>query len=124
VREKGIVYPLVVTLCFIILLFIGFVAEKVFSEREFVYLQEQQLKQYRLAEQAVKRASEIAAEWKGFPNEHKLYLNEGYVKIVIHQTTEDERLFVIDSITDRKHTKRIKVYYNVKQKSVIKWVEG
>lgn len=123
-NEKGLVYPLVVTLSFIILVFFSFVTEKVFSERQFVYLQEENLRQVRLLQQGVDRATLLTDHVTGYPSLHMINLNEGNVNIAIYQTTDDERMFIIEAVTARKHTKRVKVYYNVSQKSVTKWVEG
>lgn len=122
--ERGFVYPLVVTLCFIILIFFSFVTENVYSERKFVYLQEEQLRQVRLLQQAVDRSSELVDDGIHFPSEHILNVNEGRLKIVISKLSEDEVVFDIEAVTARKNTKRAKVYYNVKQKSATKWVEG
>jgi hypothetical protein len=44
--------------------------------------------------------------------------------LVINQTSEEERLIMIEASTDKQHTKKVKVYYNVTQNSVTKWVEG
>lgn len=123
-NERGFVYPLVVTLCFMILIFFSFVTENVFSEREFVYLQEEQMLQVRLLQQAVDRASELVDDVVYFPSEHLLNVNEGRIQIVISKMSEAEVVFDIDAVTARQHTRRAKVYYNVKQKSVTKWVEG
>ncbi|MFG6494208.1 competence type IV pilus minor pilin ComGG [Fictibacillus sp. UD] len=122
--EKGFVYPLVVIICFMMLIFFSFVTENVFTEREFVYLQEEQMLQVRLLQQAVDRASEWIDDVVYFPSEHILNVNEGLIKIVALKISEEEVVFNIDAVTARQHTRRVKVYYNVKQKSVTKWVEG
>jgi hypothetical protein len=124
-NEKGIIYPLVITLCFVILIFFGYLAGKVSSERQFVYMQEEQLKQTRLVQQGVERAIIYAKDASVFfPMEKTLILNEGSVNLVINQTSEEERLIMIEASTDKQHTKKVKVYYNVTQNSVTKWVEG
>jgi hypothetical protein len=124
-NEKGIIYPLVITLCLIILIFFGHLTGKVSSERQFVYMQEEQLKQTRLLQQGVERAINYAKDASVFlPVEKNLILNEGIVNLVIEQTTDDERLFLIEAYTDKRNTKKVKVYYNVTQNSVTKWVEG
>jgi hypothetical protein len=124
-NEKGIIYPLVITLCFVILIFFGYFTGKVSSERQFVYMQEEQLKQNRLLQQGVERAIIYAKDASVLlPVERKLILNEGIVNLEIEHTTEDERLILIEAFTDKQHTKKVKVYYNVTQNSVTKWVEG
>ncbi|OOE09869.1 competence type IV pilus minor pilin ComGG [Fictibacillus arsenicus] len=124
-NEKGIIYPLVITLCFVILVFFGYFTGKVSSERQFVYMQEEQLKQTRLLQQGVERAIIYARDTSVLlPVEKNLILNEGIVNLVIEHTTEDERLILIEAFTDKQHTKKVKVYYNVTQNSVTKWVEG
>lgn len=122
--ERGFVYPLVIILCFMMLMFFGFVAENTFSEREFVYMQEEQMIQVRLIQQAVDRASVLLGDVVYFPSEQIMNVNEGLIKIVTTKISEEEVIFHIDAVTARQHTRRVKVYYNVKQKSVIKWVEG
>lgn len=124
-NEKGIIYPLVITLCLVILIFFGYFTGKVSSERQFAYMQEEQLKQTRLLQQAVERAIIYARDASVLlPVEKNLFLNEGIVNLVIEHTTEDERLILIEAFTDKQHTKKAKVYYNVTQNSVTKWVEG
>jgi hypothetical protein len=124
-NEKGIIYPVVITLCLVILIFFGYFTGKVSSERQFVYMQEEQLKQTRLLQQGVERAIIYARDTSVLlPVEKNLILNEGIVNLVIEHTTEDERLILIEAFTDKQHTKKVKVYYNVTQNSVTKWVEG
>ncbi|WP_226535151.1 competence type IV pilus minor pilin ComGG [Fictibacillus halophilus] len=124
-NEKGIIYPLVITMCLIILIFFGYFTGKVSSERQFVYMQEEQLKQTRLLQQGVERAIHYAKDASVFlPVEKSFILNEGMINLVIEQTPEDERLILIEAFTDKRHTKKVKVYYNVTQNSVTKWVEG
>lgn len=124
-NEKGMIYPLVITMCLVILIFFGYFTGKVSSERQFVYMQEEQLKQTRLLQQGVERAIIYAKDASGLlPVEKNLILNEGIVNLVIEHTTEDERLILIEAFTDKQNTKKVKVYYNVTQNSVTKWVEG
>jgi ComG operon protein 7 len=124
-NEKGIIYPFVITLCFVILVFFGYLTSKVTSERQFVYMQEEQLKLTRLLHQGVERAIIYAEDYSAIlPIEKKLMLNEGGVNLRIDQTADDERILTIEAFTDKPHTKNAKVYYNVTQNSVTKWVEG
>lgn len=124
-NEKGMIYPLVITMCLVILIFFGYFTGKVSSERQFVYMQEEQLKQTRLLQQGVERAIIYAKDASGLlPVEKNLILNEGIVNLVIEHTTEDERLILVEAFTDKQNTKKVKVYYNVTQNSVTKWVEG
>lgn len=124
-NERGAVYPLVITLCFLILIFFGYFTEIVLSERQFVYMQEEQLKQIRLVQQGMERGIILAKDQRGvFPLEYQLKLNEGMIHIKINQTGEDERQITVEAVTDKQHTKKAEVYYNVSQNSVAKWVEG
>jgi ComG operon protein 7 len=124
-NEKGVIYPLVITLCFVMLVFFGYLTGKVSSERQFVYMQEEQLKQIRLLEQGVERALILAKNpSEYFPVEKQIVLYEGVVNLKINQSSEDERLILIEAVTEKQNTKKAKVYYNVSQNSVTKWVEG
>jgi ABC-type hemin transport system ATPase subunit len=124
-NEKGVIYPLVITLCFVMLVFLGYLTGKVSSERQFVYMQEEQLKQIRLLEQGVERALILAQNpSEYFPVEKQIVLYEGVVNLTINQSSEDERLILIEAVTEKQNTKKAKVYYNVSQNSVTKWVEG
>jgi hypothetical protein len=122
--ENGMIYPLVITVCFLMLLFFGYLSEKVYSERQFVFRQEEQLKQVRLVQQALDKSIKIDTDSVVIPNEYQFYWQEGTVYVTIDQTTEDERTYLIKAVTERQNTKTVKVYYNVSQKSVTKWVEG
>ncbi len=123
-NERGMVYPLILTLCFIVLIFFSFLTEKVASERRFVYMQEEQLRQVRLIQQGVDRAVIWVENLAVYPSERILNVNEGQLKVLVTQTSVDEVMFMIEAVTSRQSTKRVKVYYNVTQKSVTKWVEG
>ncbi|MCM3716789.1 competence type IV pilus minor pilin ComGG [Fictibacillus phosphorivorans] len=124
-NEKGIIYPLAITVCLIILIFLGYLTGKISTERQFVYMQEEQYKQTRLLKQGVERAiNDIKDASVLYPLEKNIVLNEGSVHLLIEKTTDEERLIVIEALTDKSHTKSVKVYYNVTQNSVTKWVEG
>ena len=123
-NERGMIYPLVLTLCFILLIFFSYLTEKVASERHFVYMQEEQLKQVRLIQQGVDRALVWVEELVVYPSERRLNVNEGLLKVVFTKTSVNEVMFTVEAVTTRQSTKKVKVYYNVTQKSVTKWVEG
>jgi hypothetical protein len=124
-NERGAVYPLVITLCFLILIFFGYFTEIVLSKRQFVYMQEEQLKQIRLVQQGMERGIILTKDHREvFPVEYRLKLNEGMIHMKINPTGEDERQITVEAVTDKQHTKKAEVYYNVSQNSVEKWVEG
>jgi ComG operon protein 7 len=123
-NERGMVYPLILTLCFIMLIFFSFLTEKVASERQFVFMQEEHLRQIRLIQQGVDRALVEVEGPAVYPSERSLSVNEGTLKMIVTQISVDEVMFMIEAVTIRQSTKRVKVYYNVTQKSVTKWVEG
>lgn len=123
-NERGMIYPIVLTLCFILLIFFSYLTEKVASERQFVYMQEEQLKQVRLIQQGVDRALVWVEELVVYPSERRLNVNEGLLKVVFTKTSVNEVMFTVEAVTTRQSTKKVKVYYNVTQKSVTKWVEG
>ncbi|MBD7964536.1 competence type IV pilus minor pilin ComGG [Fictibacillus norfolkensis] len=123
-NERGMIYPLVLTLCFILLIFFSYLTEKVASERHFVFMQEEQLKQVRLIQQGVDRALVWVEELAVYPSERRLNVNEGLLKVVFTKTSVNEVMFTVEAVTTRQSTKKVKVYYNVTQKSVTKWVEG
>lgn len=123
-NERGMIYPLVLTLSFILLIFFSYLTEKVASERQFVYMQEEQLRQVRLIQQGVDRALVWVEELADYPAERRLNVNEGQLKVVFTKTSVKEVMFTVEAVTTRQSTKKVKVYYNVTQKSVTKWVEG
>ncbi|MED1863493.1 competence type IV pilus minor pilin ComGG [Fictibacillus nanhaiensis] len=123
-NERGMIYPLILTLCFIVLIFFSYLTEKVASERHFVYMQEEQLRQVRLIQQGVDRAIVLADNLTVYPSERIYNVYEGQLKMMVTQTSVDEVMFMIEAVTTRQSTKRVKVYYNITQKSVTKWVEG
>ncbi|MBY6035521.1 hypothetical protein KUV80_02610 [Fictibacillus nanhaiensis] len=124
-NEKGVVYPLMIALCFLMVAFLGYFTERVFSERHFVFMQEEQLRQIRLIQQAMDKASIMAQESTMFPEKHFFIWADGNVELTIDQTSQvEERLITIEAITGKQRTKKVKVYYNVTQNSVTKWVEG
>ncbi|WP_416728958.1 competence type IV pilus minor pilin ComGG [Fictibacillus sp. JL2B1089] len=123
-NERGMIYPLVLTLSFILLIFFSYLTEKVASERQFVYMQEEQLRQVRLIQQGADRALVWVEELVDYPSERRLNVNEGQLKVVFTKTSVNEVMFTVEAVTTRQSTKKVKVYYNVTQKSVTKWVEG
>ncbi|MBN3556104.1 hypothetical protein JYA63_17625 [Fictibacillus nanhaiensis] len=123
-NERGMVYPLILSLCFITLIFFSFLTEKVASERQFVFMQEEQLRQVRLIQQGVDRALVWVEDLSVYPAERRVNVREGILKVVFTKISGDEVMFTIEVVTTRQSTKKVKVYYNVTQKSVTKWVEG
>lgn len=87
-------------------------------------MQEEQLKQVRLIQQGVDRALVWVEELVVYPSERRLNVNEGLLKVVFTKTSVNEVMFTVEAVTTRQSTKKVKVYYNVTQKSVTKWVEG
>ncbi|MQR95609.1 competence type IV pilus minor pilin ComGG [Fictibacillus phosphorivorans] len=123
-NERGMVYPLILSLCFITLIFFSFLTEKVASERQFVFMQEEQLRQVRLIQQGVDRALIWVEDLSVYPAERRVNVSEGILKVVFTKISGDEVMFSVEAVTTRQSTKKVKVYYNVTQKSVTKWVEG
>jgi copper homeostasis protein CutC len=123
-NEKGVVYPLVMTLCFILVLFFGYLTEQVFNERQFVTRQEEQFREVRLIQQAAKKVKILAGKSVSYPDIHHFSWKDGEVDIVIYQSSETERMVLITAITQQQHTKKVKLYYNVNLNRVTDWVEG
>jgi hypothetical protein len=123
--QRGVIYPLIVTLSFIVLIFFGYLTERVFSERQFVYYEEDVRREERLSRQAFKKTLEIlAVSNSSFPKEFSFTWLEGNVNVTVNESNTDERLIKIEAVTIHQHTKKVEVYYNVSQNRVTKWVEG
>jgi hypothetical protein len=123
-KEKGLVYPLVVMLCFLLILFLGYLTEQVFNQRQFVTRQEEHFKEIRLIQQAAQKVPGLVRDSVDYPDVHHIIWIDGEVDIVIYKTSDDERLIQITAVTNQKHTKKVKLYYNVNQNSITDWVEG
>ncbi|MDR7072713.1 competence type IV pilus minor pilin ComGG [Fictibacillus barbaricus] len=119
------IYPLIVTLSFIVLLFFGYLTERVFSERQFVYFEEDVRREERLSRDALEKTLELLqASNSSFSEEYYFTWQEGNVKVTVNESNTDERLIEIEAVTIHQHTKNVEVYYNVSQNRVTKWVEG
>jgi hypothetical protein len=122
--QKGVIYPIVIMLCFIVLIFFSYMTERIFSERQFVYLDEEQRREIRLVQQALKKTFQVLTDTGSDRAEYYFTWTEGNVKVTVNPGTTEEKVIEIEAITKQQHTKKVKVYYNVSQDSVTKWVEG
>ncbi|WNB93561.1 competence type IV pilus minor pilin ComGG [Bacillus sp. NEB1478] len=124
-NQRGLIYPLIVILSFIVILFFGYLIERVYSERQFVYYEEDLRREERLCRQAVEKTADLLMESnESYPKEYYFTWNEGNVKVTVNKLNAEESLLQINAVTNHQHTKNVEVYYNVNQNRVTKWVEG
>jgi hypothetical protein len=124
-KERGFIYPVVIIICFITLLFFSYLTEKVFSQRQFAILEEERLKEVRLIQQGMGKTEKLLAEeQQSVPFECDFTWNGDRVHVTVNQLTPEEVIIQITASTGQMHSKDVQVVYNIDKSKVIKWVEG